>query len=66
MLSSALDPDEKKYWHSHNFEVKSGQLILPLPAALPAAVANAAEHKAMEKIVTTYGKVRAEETVPET
>lgn len=27
-----LDPDEQKLWHSHEFEVKSGMLILPPPA----------------------------------
>lgn len=26
-----LDPEEKKYWHSHEFEVKSGMLVLPYP-----------------------------------
>ncbi|WP_266367287.1 OBAP family protein [Tellurirhabdus rosea] len=44
-----LPEDEKKLWHSHHHEVKSGTLIAP---GLPAA----AEHKLMETIVTTYGK----------
>jgi hypothetical protein len=26
-----LDPEEQKYWHSHEFEVTSGMLVLPYP-----------------------------------
>jgi len=48
--------EEKRYWHSHHYEVKSGMLIAPFPSAVPATIANYAEHKAMEKLVTTYGK----------
>lgn len=48
-LYKSLPSAEKKFWHSHRFEVKSGQLIAPnIPAA--------AEHELMEKIVSTYGK----------
>ena len=25
----SLDPEERKLWHSHVFEVKSGMLIMP-------------------------------------
>jgi hypothetical protein len=48
-LFKTLPADEKKLWHSHRYEVKSGSLIAP---GLP----NLAEHKLMETIVTTYGK----------
>ena len=48
-LFAQLSPDEKAFWHSHDYEVKSGQLIMP---GIPTRV----EHEAMEKLVTTYGK----------
>jgi len=44
-----LDPEEKKLWHSHHFEVRSGSLIAP-------GIPEAAEHELMEKLVSTYGK----------
>lgn len=48
-LFKTLSDDEKKLWHSHCYEVKSGSLIAP---GLP----DATEHELMEQIVTTYGK----------
>lgn len=48
-LFETLPEDERRYWHSHDYEVKSGQLIAP---GLP----EAAEHALMEKFVSTYGK----------
>lgn len=48
-LYKTLPPEEKKLWHSHRFEVKSGQLIAP-------NIPEAAERALMEKIVSTYGK----------
>lgn len=48
-LFEGLPEDEKKLWHSHVYETKSGQLIAP---GLP----RAAEHALMEKLVSTYGK----------
>lgn len=44
-------PDEdKRLWHSHSFEVRSGTLIAPnLPLA--------AEHELMKRVIRTYGKV---------
>jgi hypothetical protein len=45
----SLPDDEKKLWHSHNYEVKSGELVAP-------RVPNVAEHSFMEALVTTYGK----------
>ncbi|KAF8449728.1 hypothetical protein BDZ91DRAFT_751677 [Kalaharituber pfeilii] len=56
-LYKDLDPEEKKYWHSHVFEVKSGMLVMPRPAVMPQAVWERAETKAMEEVVTVYGKI---------
>jgi hypothetical protein len=48
-LFKTLPTEEKKLWHSHHHEVKSGSLIAP---GLPLV----AEHELMEKLVSTYGK----------
>jgi hypothetical protein len=48
-LFKTLPADEKKLWHSHRYEVKSGELIAP---GLP----DVAEHELMEQVVSTYGK----------
>jgi len=48
-LFKTLPEEEKKLWHSHQYEVKSGELIAP---GLP----EVAEHELMEKLVSTYGK----------
>lgn len=48
-LFKTLDEEEKKLWHSHHYEVKSGTLIAP---GIPEDV----EHELMEKLVSTYGK----------
>ena len=54
-----LDPEERKLWHSHEFEVKSGMLVMPQPptSLLPAAAWEAAETKEMEEVIKLYGKV---------
>jgi len=49
-LFRKLPEEEKKLWHSHHYEVKSGTLIAP-------GIPEAAEHELMEKLVSTYGKV---------
>ncbi|RJP76726.1 MAG: DUF1264 domain-containing protein [Candidatus Zixiibacteriota bacterium] len=49
-LFLALPEEEKKLWHSHRYEVKSGQLIAP-------GVPEPAERELMTRIVSTYGKV---------
>ncbi|RUS17485.1 DUF1264-domain-containing protein [Endogone sp. FLAS-F59071] len=51
-LFDGLPEDEKKYWHSHNYEVKSGILIMPLPSLTPSSL----EKAAVERLVATYGK----------
>ena len=48
-LFEGLPAEEKKLWHSHVHEVKSGQLIAP-------GIPQKAEHEFMEKMVDTYGK----------
>jgi len=48
-LFKTLPIEEKKLWHSHHYEVKSGELIAP---GLP----EVAEQELMEKLVSTYGK----------
>lgn len=48
-LYRTLPAEEKKLWHSHQYEVKSGSLIAP---GLPAV----ADKALMKKIVNTYGK----------
>ncbi len=48
-LFATLPEEEKKLWHSHHYEVKSGELIAP-------GIPEIAEHELMEKLVSTYGK----------
>ncbi|MGP3591651.1 OBAP family protein [Vagococcus sp. WN89Y] len=48
-LFTSLPAEEKKLWHSHRYEVKSGSLIAP---GLPAP----ADKALMSKVVNTYGK----------
>lgn len=48
-LFKTLTEEEKKLWHSHVHEVKSGTLIAP-------GIPEVAEHELMEKLVNTYGK----------
>ena len=45
----SLPDEERKLWHSHDYEVKSGELVAP-------SVPNVAEHAFMKDLVTTYGK----------
>jgi hypothetical protein len=48
-LFKDMPADEKRLWHSHMHEVRSGQLIAP-------GIPEVAEHEFMEKIARTYGK----------
>lgn len=48
-LFAGLPESEKRLWHSHVHEVRSGQLIAP-------GIPEIAEHEFMEKLVGTYGK----------
>lgn len=44
-----LPDDEKRLWHSHHYEVKSGILVAP-------GIPELAEHTYFSDLVTTYGK----------
>jgi hypothetical protein len=48
-LFAGLPESEKRLWHSHVHEVRSGQLIAP-------GIPEIAEHEFMEKLAGTYGK----------
>lgn len=45
----ALPADEKRLWHSHHYEVKSGTLVAP-------GVPDLAEHVHFADLMSTYGK----------
>ena len=55
----ALDKEEQRYWHSHQFEVKSGMLVLPYPASHQRRkdAWDDLETQAMEEVVNLYGKL---------
>ena len=55
-LYETLEAEERKLWHSHVFEVKSGMLAMPTPGLLPNAAWELAETKEMEEIIGLYGK----------
>ena len=48
-LFDGLPDEEKKLWHSHHYEVKSGELAIP-------GIPRLAEHAFMKDLITTYGK----------
>lgn len=52
-----LPEDEKKLWHSHVYEVKSGILIMPAPNTVPDLLWEKAETKEMEAVIGWYGKM---------
>ncbi|KAF5879554.1 putative hydroxyacylglutathione hydrolase protein [Botrytis fragariae] len=54
-LYEKLDEEERKLWHSHDYEVKSGMLILPNPT-VPDAVWTVAETEEMKEVIELYGK----------
>ncbi|MCJ1375738.1 hypothetical protein MMC20_006975 [Loxospora ochrophaea] len=55
-LYDTLPAAERKLWHSHAFEVKSGMLIMPGPNGLPTSVWEEAETSEMKDVVGLYGK----------
>jgi hypothetical protein len=55
-LFETLPAEERRLWHSHVYEVKSGMLIMP-NRAVPAAAWEVAENREMEQVVNLYGKV---------
>ncbi|KAG5995492.1 hypothetical protein E4U52_008220 [Claviceps spartinae] len=54
-LYESLPQEERRLWHSHVYEVKSGMLVMP-NRTVPATVWDAAERKEMAEIITLYGK----------
>ena len=54
-----LDPEEQKLWHSHEFEVKSGMLVLPYPTSHEGNESkwDRLETEAMKEVVGLYGKL---------
>jgi hypothetical protein len=48
-MFNKLPASEKPYWHPHNGEILSGQLIAP-------GIPQIAEHELMKKKMNTYGK----------
>jgi len=57
-LYETLPQEERKLWHSHVYEVKSGMLVMPQPSVLvPQAAWDKAETEVMKEVITLYGKV---------
>ncbi|KAN0106383.1 Protein of unknown function (DUF1264) domain containing protein [Hyaloscypha variabilis] len=54
-LYETLDNEERKLWHSHDVEVRSGMLIMPNPN-VPNAVWEIAETEEMKEVIGLYGK----------
>jgi hypothetical protein len=55
-LYETLPVEERRLWHSHVYEVKSGMLIMP-NRVVPEGVWQVAENNEMEQVVQLYGKV---------
>lgn len=55
-LFDELPQDERKYWHSHKYEVESGMLQLQVKNVVPGTAADIAEQPAMLELQRTYGK----------
>jgi len=57
-IFDTLPVEEKKYWHSHNFEVKSGILVMPQPTTspLPSIAWQKMEDAQMQDLTNYYGK----------
>jgi hypothetical protein len=55
-IFATLPEEERKLWHTHEFEVKSGMLIMPAPAGVPSSVWEAAETAEMQDVAPIYGK----------
>ncbi|KAH9856952.1 DUF1264-domain-containing protein [Lenzites betulinus] len=53
---TSLPQEEKKYWHSHKYEVESGLLQIATKSLVPALATDVAEQPAMLELQKTYGK----------
>jgi hypothetical protein len=55
-FTAELDTEEKKFWHSHDYEVRGGSLALPMPKLMPELGVEAAERQSLLDLQKTYGK----------
>ncbi|KAL5332542.1 hypothetical protein BJX70DRAFT_126951 [Aspergillus crustosus] len=55
-LFATLPQEERRLWHSHEFEVKSGLLIMPTPSGIPNPAWEVAETAEMRDVAPIYGK----------
>ncbi|WEW61032.1 hypothetical protein PRK78_006521 [Emydomyces testavorans] len=55
-IYETLPEEERKLWHSHEFEVKSGMLVMPAPKGMLSTAWDKAELAEMENVVPLYGK----------
>jgi hypothetical protein len=55
-LYETLPSEERKLWHTHKYEVKSGMLIMPTPVGVPKTAWEAAETAEMREVIQLYGK----------
>ncbi|RIA97152.1 embryo-specific protein [Glomus cerebriforme] len=53
-LFQTLPEEEKKYWHSHVYEIKSGMLILPTGSLVPTVAVDKVEETALEELIKTW------------
>ncbi|KAF4553839.1 Hypothetical protein D9617_6g095720 [Elsinoe fawcettii] len=56
-IYASLPQEERRLWHSHVFEVKSGMLVMPRPNGAPEAAWEVGEDEAMKGVIELYGKV---------
>ncbi|KAG0338356.1 hypothetical protein BG000_004120 [Podila horticola] len=56
-LFNTLDANEKKYWHSHKYEVESGMLVQVTKPLVAEMLARNVEHSPLMTLVNTYGKI---------
>lgn len=55
-LFKDLPPEEKKFWHSHKYEVESGLLAMTAKKMVPELLVEQAENVQLSVIANTYGK----------
>jgi hypothetical protein len=55
-IFETLPQAERQLWHTHEYEVKSGMLIMPTPAGMPNAAWEIAETSEMRDVIPLYGK----------
>jgi len=52
----SLPAEEKRYWHSHNYEIESGMLTVVSKKGVPAAAIDVAERPVLQDLRKTFGK----------